>query len=44
VDTVSISGIPEFNQVGIIAATAAWFIHGNSDTENPIASDSLLYH
>lgn len=40
---VSISGIPEFKQINTIAHTPVWFIHGNKDTENPIASDSVMY-
>lgn len=40
---VSISGIPEFKAIATLAKTPVWFIHGNTDTENPIKSDSLLY-
>lgn len=40
---VSISGIPEFRQLAVIASKPVWFIHGNADAENPIASDSLLF-
>ena len=39
---VSISGIPEFKHLDILAKTPVWFIHGNADPENPITSDSLL--
>lgn len=40
---ISISGIPSFRQVDLLAQTPLWLIHGNADTENPIGSDSLLY-
>ncbi|MGZ3873334.1 MAG: prolyl oligopeptidase family serine peptidase [Mucilaginibacter sp.] len=40
---VSISGIPEFDQLDVIALKPIWFIHGDADTENPIASDALFY-
>ena len=39
---VSISGIPEFKHLDILAKTPLWFIHGSADPENPITSDSLL--
>ena len=39
---VSISGIPEFKHLDILAKTPLWLIHGNADPENPITSDSLL--
>lgn len=39
---VSISGIPAFKHLDILAKTPVWFIHGNADPENPITSDSLL--
>lgn len=40
---VSVSGIPDFNHIDKLAQTPLWLIHGNADTENPIASDRLLY-
>lgn len=39
---VAISGIPDFKHLGTLAKTPIWFIHGNADTENPIASDAAL--
>jgi predicted peptidase len=40
---VSISGIPSFNSMEEMARMPLWLIHGNADTENPIASDRLYY-
>jgi len=40
---VAISGIPSFGQLQNIAKTPLLIVHGNADTENPIASDQLLY-
>jgi predicted peptidase len=40
---VAISGIPAFNHTATLAQTPLWLVHGNADTENPFASDSLLY-
>jgi predicted peptidase len=41
---VAISGIPDFGHTTALSKVPLWIIHGNADTENPFASDSLLYH
>ena len=41
---ISISGIPSFNRMNELSQIPIWLIHGNADTENPFASDSLFYH
>lgn len=40
---VSISGIPSFNKMKELSKIPIWLIHGNADTENPFASDSIFY-
>lgn len=40
---VSISGIPSFNNMQELSGIPLWIIHGNADTENPIASDEVFY-
>lgn len=40
---VSISGIPSFNNMRELSTIPLWIIHGNADTENPIASDEVFY-
>lgn len=40
---VSISGIPQFDQMKKLQHTPLWLIHGDQDTENPIASDIQFY-
>lgn len=40
---VSISGIPSFNKMEELSKIPIWLIHGNADTENPFASDSVFY-
>ncbi len=40
---ISISGIPQFDQIKNIATIAVWLIHGMDDTENPIDSDEQFY-
>jgi len=40
---IAISGIPSFGHIDQLAKTPLWIIHGNTDTENAIGSDSLLY-
>ena len=40
---ISISGIPEFDQLATLASIPLWIIHGNIDTENPFASDEQFY-
>lgn len=40
---VAISGIPDFAGLKTITDMPVWIIHGNADTENPFATDSLLY-
>ncbi|MBB6236234.1 putative peptidase [Pedobacter sp. AK013] len=40
---ISISGIPQFNQVNRLANIPIWLIHGNIDTENPFNSDEQFF-
>jgi predicted peptidase len=40
---ISISGIPQFDKIQNLKQIPIWLIHGNTDTENPIASDELFY-
>ena len=40
---ISISGIPEFDQLATLASIPLWIIHGNIDTENQFASDEQFY-
>jgi predicted peptidase len=40
---IAVSGIPSFTKLPSLKQTPIWLIHGNSDTENPISSDSLFY-
>jgi predicted peptidase len=40
---ISISGIPQFNQVNRLANIPIWLIHGNIDTENPFNSDKEFF-
>lgn len=40
---ISFSGIPAFEDEDKLINTPLWLIHGNADTENPFASDSLFY-
>ncbi len=40
---ISVSGIPDFGHLATLCSTPLWLIHGNADTENPMASDALLY-
>ncbi|WP_158559152.1 carboxylesterase family protein [Deminuibacter soli] len=40
---VAVSGIPSFTQLDNLKNTPLWIVHGNADTENPMASDSLLH-
>jgi len=40
---ISISGIPQFNQVNLLANIPIWLIHGNIDTENPFNSDKQFF-
>ncbi len=40
---VSLSGIPQFEQVEKLKTIPIWLIHGNKDTENPPASDDHFY-
>lgn len=40
---ISISGIPQFNQVNVLANIPIWLIHGNIDTENPFNSDKQFF-
>ena len=40
---ISISGIPQFNQVNVLANVPIWLIHGNIDTENPFNSDKQFF-
>lgn len=40
---VAISGIPSFGRLDNTAKTPLLLVHGNADTENPIASDQRLY-
>jgi len=40
---ISISGIPQFDQAATLANIPLWIIHGNTDTENPFASDEQFY-
>jgi predicted peptidase len=40
---ISISGIPQFNQVNTLTNIPIWLIHGNIDTENPFNSDKQFF-
>jgi len=40
---ISISGIPQFNQVNRLANIPIWLIHGNIDAENPFNSDKQFF-
>ena len=40
---ISISGIPEFDQLPTLSKIPLWIIHGNFDTENPFSSDEQFY-
>jgi predicted peptidase len=40
---ISISGIPQFDQVNQLSNIPIWLIHGGADTENPINSDREFY-
>ncbi|TCD26758.1 phospholipase [Pedobacter psychrodurus] len=40
---ISISGIPQFDQVNVLANIPIWLIHGNIDTENPFNSDKQFF-
>ncbi|MFD2286377.1 phospholipase [Pedobacter petrophilus] len=40
---ISVSGIPQFNQIAMLSKIPLWIIHGNADTENPFASDEQFY-
>ncbi|QDW26246.1 alpha/beta hydrolase-fold protein [Pedobacter sp. KBS0701] len=40
---ISISGIPQFNQVNRLANIPIWLIHGNIDSENPFNSDKQFF-
>lgn len=40
---VSISGIPQFEQLSKLRSTPIWLMHGNLDTENPYNSDERFY-
>jgi predicted peptidase len=40
---VSISGIPQFDNIQELKAIPIWLIHGIDDTENPINSDEQFY-
>jgi len=40
---ISISGIPQFNQVNRLVNIPIWLIHGNTDTENPFNSDKQFF-
>lgn len=40
---IAFSGIADLNATGKLTDIPLWIIHGNADTENPFASDSLFY-
>jgi len=40
---ISISGIPQFDQVNTLTNIPIWLIHGNIDTENPFNSDKQFF-
>jgi predicted peptidase len=40
---VSISGIPQFDNVKALSGIPIWLIHGNLDTENPFNSDAQFF-
>ncbi|MFW0717275.1 dienelactone hydrolase family protein [Pedobacter sp. N23S346] len=40
---ISISGIPQFDNIETISEIPLWLIHGNIDTENPFSSDEQFY-
>ncbi|GGI27489.1 alpha/beta hydrolase-fold protein [Pedobacter mendelii] len=40
---ISISGIPQFDKVNVLANIPIWLIHGNKDTENPFNSDKQFF-
>jgi len=40
---ISISGIPQFDKVNVLANIPIWLIHGNIDTENPFDSDKQFF-
>lgn len=40
---ISISGIPQFEQVEKLRTIPVWLMHGNRDTENPFDSDDQFY-
>jgi len=40
---ISISGIPQFDQVNALANIPIWLIHGTIDTENPFDSDKQFF-
>ena len=40
---ISISGIPQFEKVNVLANMPIWLIHGNIDTENPFDSDKQFF-
>ncbi|KQO29073.1 hypothetical protein ASF10_22630 [Flavobacterium sp. Leaf82] len=40
--SVSIAGIPDKDVSERMAKSPIWIIHGNADTENPVASDRML--
>lgn len=41
---VAISGIPDMADLKGLAKMPLWVVHGNADTENVFATDSLMYH
>lgn len=40
---VSISGIPQFDEMEALSNIPIWLIHGNKDTENPFKSDEQFF-
>lgn len=41
---VAISGIPDMADLKGLTKMPLWVVHGNADTENVFATDSLMYH
>ncbi|HVU96285.1 MAG TPA: prolyl oligopeptidase family serine peptidase [Puia sp.] len=41
---IALSGIPDFSRLEALSRIPIWLVHGNGDRENPMATDSLLYH